>query len=175
MADYKAIAAELDTLVKRMGVSKEELQSILAKGEPAQKAAARVQELEASLTRVQEITRQTQLTDEERRQRISQLEEELKLLELINSTSPDTQERVQAQRQISRCAAVLGAYKAAAVLCIEHLLDDNKDEMRAILDEAAQDIASRQDLQRVLKGVEVLLRATVYTATVTARMAGVVV
>ncbi|MDY7232762.1 hypothetical protein [Hyalangium rubrum] len=171
MADYKAVATELKGLVQKLGVSKKELQDIHDRGEAGTRAEERVKEVEAALLAVQDIVRKTELTEAERQRKIAQLEADLELLEIINSTSPDFQERLSAQRHITRCLAVLGTYKAASVLRIEQLLDDNKDELKTILAEAAKDIAARQNLQRVLKGVEVLLRATAFTAALTSKLA----
>ena len=171
MADYKAAAAELEGLAKALGVTKKELQDIASRGEAGQRADDKVKAVEAALTTVRELVRKTEVTEAERQRRISLLQSELELLETINSTSHDPQERLTAQRDIARCAAALGAYKAANVLCIEHLLDENKEELKAILAEAAKDIQARQNLQRVLKGVEALMRATVFTAALVTDLA----
>jgi hypothetical protein len=171
MADYKAAATELKGVVQTLGVTKKELQDIADKGEAGQRAEDKVKAVEAALNVVRDIARKTEITEVERQRKIAQLEADLELLEIINSTSPDMQERLKAQRDISRCAAALGAYKAATVLRVEELLDDNKEELKMILAEAAKDIAARQNLQRVLKGVEVLLRAAVFTAALMSKLA----
>lgn len=171
MADYKAAATELEGLVKSLGITKKELEDIASRGEAGQRADDKVKALETALATVRELARKTELTGTERQRKISQLESELELLELIKSTSPDSQERLKAQRDIARCAAALGAYKAANVLRVEQLLDENKDELKTILAEAARDIESRQNLQRVLKGVEGLVRVTVFTAALMTELA----
>lgn len=171
MADYKAAATELEGLAKALGVTKQELQDIAARGEAGPRAEDKVKAVEAALTAVREITRRTELSGVERQQRISQLESELELLETIKSTSTDSQERLKAQRDIARSSAALGAYKAANVLRIEQLLDENKEALQAILAEAAKDLEARQNLQRVLKGVEALMRVTVFTAALMTELA----
>jgi chromosome segregation ATPase len=171
MPDYKATAAELEKLVQTLDVSKKELQDIATRGETGKRTDEKLKAVEEALTQVREIVRKTELTGAERQRKIAQLESELELLETINSTSPDSQERLKAQRDISRCSAALGAYKVASVLRVEELLDENRDELKAILAEAARDIAARQNLQRVLKGVEVVLRTTVFTAALMKELA----
>jgi chromosome segregation ATPase len=171
MADYKAAAAELEGLAKALGVTKQELQDIAARGEAGQRADDKMKAVETALTAVREIARKTEISEKERQQRISELESDLDLLQTITSTSPDPQERLKAQRDIARCTAALGAYKAANILRIEQLLDENKDELKAVLAEAAKDIESRQNLQRVLKGVETLMRVTAFTAALVAKLA----
>ena len=171
MADYKAAATELEGLAKTLGVTKQELQDIVSRGEAGQRADDKVKAVEAALTTVRELVRKTEISEAERQRRISLLQEDLELLETITSTSTDSQERLKAQRDIARCSAALGAYKAARVLCIEQLLDENKDELKAILAEAARDIEARQNLQRVLKGVEALMRVTVFTAALVTELA----
>ncbi|HLL03579.1 MAG TPA: hypothetical protein VK539_23545 [Myxococcaceae bacterium] len=171
MADYKAAATELEGLVKSLGITKKELQDIASRGEAGQRADDKMKAVETALATVRELARKTELTGKERQRRISELESELELLETITSTSPDSQERLKAQRDIARVSAALGAYKAANVLRVEQLLDENKDELKAILAEAARDIESRQNLQRVLKGVEGLVRVTVFTAALMTELA----
>jgi vacuolar-type H+-ATPase subunit I/STV1 len=171
MPDYKAAANELKGLVQTLGVTKKELQDIATRGEAGQRADEKLKAVETALNTVREIAQKTEITEVERLRKIAQLESDLELLEIINSTSSDAQERLKAQRDISRCAAALGVYKAASVLRVEQLLDDNKEELKAILTEAAKDIQARQNLQRVLKGVEVLLRATAFTAALLSKLA----
>jgi chromosome segregation ATPase len=171
MADFKAAATELEGLAKVLGVTKQELQDIAARGEAGQRADDKVKAVEAALTKVRELARKTELSEVERQRKISELQSELELLETIKSTSPDPQERLKAQRDIARCSAALGAYKAANVLRIEQLLDENREELKAILAEAAKDLEARQNLQRVLKGVEALMRVTVFTAALMTEMA----
>jgi chromosome segregation ATPase len=171
MADYKAAATELEGLAKALGVTKKELQDIASRGEAGQRADDKVKAVEAALTAVREITRRTELSELERQRRISQLEADLDDLQIITSTNPDPEERRRAQRDIARCSATLGAYKAANILRIEQLLDENREELKAILAEAAKDIEARQNLQRVLKGVEALMRVTVFTAALVTELA----
>ncbi len=171
MADYKAMAVELKGLVQKLGITKKELQDLVDRGGSAQKIDEKVKEIEAALARVAAITSQTQLTEAERQRKMAELEFDLEQLQIISISDPDFQERIRAQKEISYLTAVLTAYRAQGVLRIEQLLDDTQTELKTVLAEAAKDIAARQNLQRVMKGAEVVLRATVFTATLVSKLA----
>lgn len=171
MPDYKAMAVELKGLVQKLGVSKQELQELLDQGGSTQKAEDKVKEIEAALARLKAIASQTEITDAERKRKIAELEFDLEQLRIISTTDPDYQERIRSQREISYLTAVLTAYQAQGVLRIEQLLDDSQTELKTVLAEAAKDIAARQNLKRVMKGAEVVLRAAVFTATLVSKLA----
>jgi 5'-3' exonuclease len=171
MADYKAMAVELKSLVQKVGASKKELQDEMDRGGSPQKAEEKVKEIEAALSRLKAITSQTELSDAERKRKMAEIEFDLEQLKIISVSDPDFQERIRAQKEISYLTAVHAAYQAQGVLRIEQLLDDTQTELKIVLAEAAKDIAARQNLQRVMKGAEVVLRATVFTATLVSKLA----
>lgn len=171
MTDYKTMAAELTELVQKVGISKKELQDLLDQGGSAQKSEEKVKEIEAALARLKAITSQTEITEKERERKMAELEGKLQQLEIVGITDPDFQKRIMAQREISYLTSVHTAYAAQGVLRIEHLLDDGQTEIKLVLAEAAKDIAARQNLQRVMKGAEVVLRAAVFTATLVRKLA----
>jgi hypothetical protein len=171
MPDYKAMAVELKGLVQKVGISKKELQDLMDQGTSAQKTEEKVKEIEAALSMLKAITSQTAITEAERQRKIAELEFDLEQLNVISVADPDFQERIRAQKEIALLTAVLTAYQAQAVLRIEQLLDDTQTELKTVLAEAAKDIAARQNLQRVMKGAEVVLRATVFTATLVSKLA----
>jgi hypothetical protein len=171
MADYKAMAVELKGLVQKLGTSKKDLQDLVDKGGAFQKAEEKVKEIEAALSRLTAITSQTEITDAERKRKMAEIEFDLEQLQIISASDPDFHERIRAQKEISYLTAVHAAYQAQGVLRIEHLLDDTQTELKTVLAEAAKDIAARQNLQRVMKGAEVVLRATVFTATLVSKLA----
>lgn len=170
MPNYKQVAEELKTLVGKLGVSKKELQDIVDRGAAAPSFEKKLEEVDKALARVRELS-STTLTDVEKQRKMVQMESDMELLSIIIDTSPVYEERLKAQREKARISAALGTYKAQGVLRIEDLLDEDENEIRVILAEAAKDIAARQNLQRVLKGVEVLLRVTVFSATMTSKLA----
>jgi hypothetical protein len=171
MADYKAMAVELKALVQKVGITKQELQDLMDKGGSAQKTEEKVKEIEAALGRLQTITSQTEITEAERKRKMAEIEFDLEQLQVISISDPDFQERIRAQKEIAYLTAVLTAYQAQGVLRIEQLLDDTQTELKTVLAEAARDIAARQNLQRVMKGAEVVLRAAVFTGTLVSKLA----
>jgi hypothetical protein len=171
MADYKAMAVELKALVQKVGITKQELQDLVDKGGSAQKAEEKVKEIEAALGRLKTLTSQTEITEVERKRKMAEIEFDLEQLQVISVSDPDFQERIRAQKEIAYLTAVLTAYQAQGVLRIEQLLDGTQTELKVVLAEAAKDIAARQNLQRVMKGAEVVLRAAVFTATLVSKLA----
>jgi hypothetical protein len=171
MADYKAMAVELKGLVQKLGTSKKDLQDLVDKGGASQKAEEKVKEIEAALSRLKAITSQTEISDAERKRKMAEIEFDLEQLQIISAADPDFHERIRAQKEISYLSAVHAAYQAQGVLRIEQLLDDTQTELKTVLAEAAKDIAARQNLQRVMKGAEVVLRAAVFTATLVSKLA----
>ena len=171
MADYKAMAVELKALVQKVGITKQELQDLVDKGGSAQKADEKVKEIEAALGRLKAITSQTEITEVERKRKMAEIEFDLEQLQVISVSDPGFQERIRAQKEIAYLTAVLTAYQAQGVLRIEQLLDATQTELKTVLTEAAKDIAARQNLQRVMKGAEVVLRAAVFTGTLVSKLA----
>lgn len=171
MADYKAMAVELKALVQKVGITKKELQDLVDQGGSAQKTEEKVKEIEAALGKLKTITSQTEITEAERKRKMAEIEFDLEQLQIISISDPDFQERIRAQKEIAYLTAVLTAYQAQGVLRIEQLLDATQTELKTVLAEAAKDIAARQNLQRVMKGAEVVLRAAVFTATLVSKLA----
>jgi 5'-3' exonuclease len=171
MADYKAMAVELKGLVQKVGISKKELQELVDHGGSPQKAEEKVKEIEAALSRLKAITSQTEITEAERKRKMAEIEFDREQLQIISVSDPDFHERIRAQKELSYLTAVHAAYQAQEVLRIEQLLDDTQTELKTVLAEAAKDIAARQNLQRVMKGAEVVLRAAVFTATLVSKLA----
>jgi hypothetical protein len=171
MPDYKAMAGELESLVQQVGISKKELQDLLDQGGSAQKIEEAIKAIEAALNKLKTVTSQTEITDKERERKMKEIEGKLRHLEDVSVSDPDFRERIRAQREISYLTSVLTNYRVQGMLRIEHLLDESQTDLKTVLAEAAKDIAARQNLQRVMKGAEVVLRATIFTATLVAKLA----
>lgn len=171
MPDYKAMAGDLKNLVQQVGISKKELQDLLDQGGSAQKIEEKVKEIEAALNKLKAVTAQTEITEKERERKMAEIEGKLQHLENVSVSDPDFRERIRAQREISYLTSVLTSYRVQGVLRIEHLLDESQTELKTVLAEAAKDIAARQNLQRVMKGAELVLRATIFTSTLVSKLA----
>src|SRR5689334_21645127 len=141
MPNYLKLAEELHGLVRSIGVTQQELRDIFDKGGPASVLAVKVRGVEEVLAKVSAVTASTAVTEAERQSRIAQLEEDLKMLQVVSNTDPVYQERQEAQRELARLSSQLGVYKAQEVLKFENLLDDTQHELKQTLAEAAKDIA----------------------------------
>jgi hypothetical protein len=169
LSDYSAAASDLGGLVDQLGVKKDDLQRIIAKGGTDTNAVLAA--LAALTGQVQARTAALTTTDVERQRKVAELQSQIQVLQLIDASSPDFDERMDAEREISRLTAILGTFQAVTTLRFDQLLTDDAHQLGDVLTQAAKDIAAQQDLTRVLKGAEVVLRAAAFAATVAAKLA----
>jgi hypothetical protein len=94
---------------------------------------------------------------------------------LIKAFESDFEERMRLNRKLSRLSATLGTWEVMDVFHFETLLDPEGQDFKTLLEEADKDIKARQNLQRVLKGVEVVFRVGAFGASLAAKMAAAVV
>ena len=169
--NYVQMAKDFKVLVGQLGIKKAELEALRERpaGAPQVEEAAR--KLEGLTAQVQTLLAQAQVPDDERARKLKELDAELDLLDILAATNPDPAARVVAQREIARLTARRGVYQAQAALRFEHLLDTEKIELKELLLEAQKDIRERQNLARVLKATEVVLRIAVFSATLAAKLA----
>ena len=139
MADYKAIGRSSRSWSRGWESARASCRIIEGK-EAAEKAEGHAREIEAVLARLQGMVAQTHVTEAERRRKVAEIEKKLELLKIVTSSNPNPDKRTKASREISHLTSVLGAYKVADVLKIEHLLDENMEQIKSILEEAAKDI-----------------------------------
>ena len=171
MSDLVATRKKFKDVVKAIGIQKEELDGILASGGTAAKKKSALDKLAAASKKLGKLMAETQVSEAERQRKISELELNIEIDEILLATETDFGERMRVRRRLTRRKASLGTLKAPEVFRFDQLLDADGNELAELLEEADRDIRSRQNLQRVLKGVEVLLRVGVFGAALTAKMA----
>jgi hypothetical protein len=171
MPNYSALANELKATAGQLGASKQELQNIVDRGGDARRTNELLDGASQLGSKLQGLMANNQVTEQERQRKIAQLESDIELLRMIDSTSPDFDERMRSEREISRLSARLGTYKTKDALKFEDLLDEDGDEVKVVLTAALNDVAARQNLQRALQALEMLVRVAVFGATTAAKLA----
>ena len=171
MADLAAIGKEFKDVVKAIGIQKEEIDGILSGGGPAAKKKAALDKLAAASKKLKKLMASTQVTAEERKRKLAELEADIEVDNILLATETDFQERIRVRRRLTRRESSVGTLKAAGVFRFDQLIDEDGNSFAELLEEADRDIQSRQNLQRVLKGIEVALRVGVFGAALTAKMA----
>ena len=171
VAELVAIGKKFKNVVKAIGIQKEEIDGILSGGGSAAKKKSALDKLVAASKKLKKLMADTQITAEERGRKIAELEADIEVDNILLATETDFQERIRVRRRLTRRQASLGTLKASDVFHFDQLIDDDGNSFAELLEEADRDIQSRQNLQRVLKGVEVSLRVGVFGAALTAKMA----
>jgi hypothetical protein len=170
--DFEKLAQNLKDLLKAIGVRKEEITGIVAGGSvtPARQKSILTQ-LDDSMSSLRELMAKTEITDQERKRRIAELRAEIERIQLLRAFESDFEERMRLNRKLSRLSATAGAWEAMDVFHFETLLDHEGQDFKTLLEEADRDIKARQNLQRVLKGIEVALRVGAFGAALAAKLA----
>lgn len=171
MADYEALAADLQNIMKQLGAQRTVVQQASEQGGQSRTTQTAIAAIAALVDALKQKLASAPLTDEERKRKVAALQSEIDLLKLIDSTDSDVQHRLQAERDIARLTARLGVYQSEEVLNFDDLLDDDGNVLETVVAEAAKDVGARQNLARVLTGVEVALRAAAFGATLAAKLA----
>ena len=83
----------------------------------------------------------------------------------------DFEERMKAERELTRPRSQHGVWISQETFHFEDLVDFEGDEIASLLREADKDVKSRMNLKRVLKGVEVFLRVSVFSGALAAKVA----
>jgi len=171
MADYHMLASDLQGIITQLGTQRAVLQQASSQAGPSPTSDAALSAISALVDKLKQTLSSSPLTDEERKRKIATLQSQIDLLKLIDATDPDFQHRMLTEREIARLTARLGVYQSKDALHFDDLLDDNGNVLETVVTEAAKDVAARQNLARVLSGVEVALRAAAFGATLAAKLA----
>jgi hypothetical protein len=169
--NFKDLAGELKGVVEDLGVKKEELQAIADSGGSNQKVKATIDSVMKLLEAIKKRTAETTITPVEQKRKTEELQSRIELLRIIDATSPSFEERMRAEREISRLTSLIGVYQSATALHFDQLLGDDAMDLRVLLEQAGREISARNDLARVLKGVEVALRVGAFAATLASKLA----
>jgi hypothetical protein len=159
-------------LIKSIGVQREEIENIVAGGSvTATKQKSIFDKLNTAMSNLRTLMAQTEIPEQERRRRIAELRSEIETVELLKNFESDFEERMRLSRRLSRLNATLGTWETMDVFHFETLLDPQGQDFKILLEEADRDIKARQNLQRVLKGIEVALRVGAFGAALAAKLA----
>jgi hypothetical protein len=173
MMGFVELGQNFKDLIKSIGIQKQEIESIVSGGSAtAAKQKAILDKLDTTMKNVQMLMANTEVTEQERKRRIAELESEISKIDLFKDFEPDLAERMRLNRELNRLNAKLGTWQAMDVFHFETLLDpESQEDFKTLLEEADKDIKARQNLQRVLKGVEIVLRVAAFGAALAAKLA----
>src|SRR5215471_8769617 len=110
MPAFKEIGGEFQKIVAALGVQKEEIQSVVDKGGDDKRVSDALDAVDALFKDLDTKVSTTVVTQEERQRKIEQLTSDISVLKLIDSTDPDFDHRIQAERDLVRLNAQLGVY-----------------------------------------------------------------
>lgn len=172
MVDFAKLSQNFKDLIKSIGIEKEELENILeGRSATATKKNSILSKLDTAMKKLRKLMGDSEITEEERKRRISGLQSEIEEIELLKDFEQDFEERMRLNRKLSRLNATLGTWKTMEVFHFETLLDPQGQDFKTLLEEADKDIKARQNLRRVLKGTELALRVGAFGAALAARLA----
>jgi vacuolar-type H+-ATPase subunit I/STV1 len=169
--DFAALAKELNQVVGQIGVKKVEIQQVKDGGGDSQAARAAIEAVTQFVAKLQERAAETTITKEEQQRKLEELQGRIRMLQIIDATSDDLEERLEAEREISRLSSLVGVYQSETALRFDQLLGEDALQLVALIEQAKKEIAARANLGRVLKGVELVLRAGAFMATLAAKLA----
>ncbi len=171
MADFAMLSEELKKLIGAIGVEKEELEGILGGGGDLEKKGKILDALEEASKALADLMAENEITPAEKKRKLAELISEIELTEMSLAVESDFDARMTLKRKLARLKATEGTWKAREAFRFQDLIDQDGNELRELLEEANRDIGSRQNLQRVLKGVEVVLRVGAFGTALAAKMA----
>jgi len=176
MVDFAKRSQEFKDLIKSIGVEKVEIENIVTGGKATIKEKESIfKNIDDAMKKLSKLMADTEVTAEERKRRVTELQSEIDRIMLIKAFESDFEERMRLNRKLSRLSATLATWEAMDVFHFETLLDPEGQDFKTLLEEADKDIKARQNLQRVLKGVEVVFRVGAFGASLAAKMAAAVV
>jgi hypothetical protein len=176
MTDFLALSKAFRDLMETIGIQKEEIEGIVSEGPPTsdqgkKKKESALDKLDSAMENLRKLMSENEITAEERKRRITELDAEIKRIDLLKDFETDFEERMRLNRKLSRLHATLGTWETMDVFHFETLLDPEGQDFRVMLEEADKDIKARRNLQRVLKGAEIALRVGAFGAALAAKMA----
>ena len=168
--DYAELAKEIQGIVEDLGLKKEEVQQVSDRdGENAQvqQALDAVDQLTSALQHAMEDP----MTDQERQDKLADLDSKINLAQVTAATDPDYTERIEAQRELTVLLSAKAGIVESRVLQFGDLIGEDGQALKAILIQAGNEIQARQDLARVLKGIEMVMRVGAFAGAAAAKLA----
>ena len=168
--DYGKLANDIKGIVDNLGVKRGEVQQLFGSDGKNAKVKAALDEVDRLTNALHKATANP-ITNEERQRKLADLDAKIKLVEITRATDPDFTERIEAEHELTVLNAVKGTYLEADVLQFGDLIDEDNHSLQTLLTEAQTEIVARQELQRVLKGIEIVLRVGTFAGAVAAKLA----
>lgn len=169
---FKQDTQRFKELITTIGEQRQLIQNVVASGavSPGKQKAA-LDALDEAMTDLRDLMEATKIPEQERTRRIAELRAEIDRIELHKDFESDFDTRMSLVRKLSRLNATLGTWYSMNVFHFETLLDPQGQDFKTLLEEADKDIKARQNLQRVLKGIEVALSVGAFGAALAAKLA----
>ena len=159
-------------LITTIGTQKELLEAIVAGGSVSSaKQKGAFDALDGAVVDLQGLMANTKIPDQERKRRMAELQAEIDRIELLRDFEQNFEKRMELFQRQTRLNATLGTWEATIVFRFDTLLNADGHEYKTLLKEADKDIKARQNLQRVLKGIEVALSISAFGAALAAKLA----
>jgi hypothetical protein len=168
--DYSKLAKNIKQIVDDVGVTRGEVQQLFGSDGKNAEVKQAMDEVD-KLTKALGDAMANPITAEEQQRKLEDLDARIKLVEITRATDPDFQDRIEAEHDLTVLNAIKATYVESTVLQFGDLIDEDNHSLKSLLEEAQKDIAARQDLQRVLKGIEVVLRVGAFSGAVAAKLA----
>lgn len=163
---------QFEDLITTIGTQRTLIQDVITGGSiSSAKQKAALNALDDAMEELRDLIKTTEIPDLEKKRRIAELEAEIKRIELHIGIESDFDKRMELIRKQSRLNATLATWEAMDVFHFETLLDFSSHDFKTLLEEADKDIKARQNLQRVLKGIEVALSVSAFGAALAAKLA----
>lgn len=169
---FQESSVQFKNLIKSIGSQREVIENIIASGPVSSaKQKAIFEKLDTAMEKLGDLMKEIEIPAQEKKRRMAELEAEIERIEIIRDFETDFEERMRLIRKLSRLNATLGTWEAMDVFHFETILDPEGHDFKTLLEEADRDIKARQNLQRVLKGIEVALSVGAFGAALAAKLA----
>ena len=168
--DYDKLAKDIKGIVDGVGVQRGDVQKLFGSDGQNPEVKAAMDELD-KLTKALEAILSTAVTGEERKRKLADLDAKINLAQITQATDPDVNDRIAAEHDLTVLLAVKGTYLESEVLQFGDLIDEDNHSLKILLAQAQTEISARQDLARVLKGVQIVLQVGAFTGAAAAKLA----
>lgn len=169
--DFNELADTFNELSKDLNVNKADLISVMDNPTNDSERKKVIKTARTIGAKLMKEVKDNKIPEGERKRRIAALEARIDDLELVLAFHPDLEERMKAEKELHRLRSMHGVWISQEIFHFEDLVDFEGDEIATLLREADKDVKSRMNLKRVLKGVEVFLRVSAFSAALAAKIA----
>jgi hypothetical protein len=168
--DYGKLATDVKGIVDGLGIQRGDIQQLFGTDGQNPKVQAAMDEVD-KLTKALQNAVTTEITEEERQRKLADLEAKIGLARITQATDPDVNDRIEAEHDLTVLLAVKATYLQANILRIGDLIDQDNHSLKSLLAQAQTEIGARQNLSRVLKGIQIVLQVGAFAGAVAAKLA----